>query len=411
MNISILIKTSLCILVISSIAIMTLQAQNCETIEDFLHDQGTLSDHKKNPLQGFVSDFTPAEKAVALKILNALESNSSKNFTIQGGDAQAWYSFNELSYFDTWLHKSYEYKIGFYQFVCVKGKRVHSSEFISDFEITANPSIPCFFNIPSEFESSNSFFDADRTKNSGPRIAVFRYLVFTNSDFAVATNNGNGYYEDDKGDEYNNRRDIYKIWYITHPGKKLFTEVSRKEYLNNLLEYYEHEKLLLMKRNETKVADSKKYMAEYEKSGNKVMYQSNFENLQAAQNERTELTNRYTTKKEKVLTLLNSKPNDWLQQTARIEPKMRDNGYCSNSNDYHLSGYFTFGGFCENANAAIVYKWNTEYFNIQLQSPAEPLFFKVAFRYKANTPFTLQIKDNFIKNFDLEGIKKLVVLK
>jgi hypothetical protein len=411
MNTSILIKTSISILAVSIIAIMTLQAQNCETDEDLLHDQGTLSDHKKSPLQGFISDFTPAEKTVALKTLNAIESHCIKDFTIQGGDAQAWFSFNEAYYFDTWLHKSYEYKIGFYQFVCVNGKRLHSSEFISDFEITANPSIPCFFNIPSEFESSNSFFDADRTKNAGPRIAVFRYLVFTNSDFADVINNGNGCYEDDKNDIYNNRRDIYRIWYITHPGKKMFTEVSRKEYLNSLLEYYEREKFLLTKRNDTKIAEAKKYMAEYEKSGNKAMYQSNFEDLQAAQNERTELANRYTTKKDNIINLLNSKPGDWLQQTARIDPKMRDNGYCSNNNDYSQSGYFTFGGFCEDENAAIVYKWNSDYFDIQLQSLAEPLFFKVAFRYKANTPFTLNIKDNFVEKFDLEGIKKLVILK
>jgi uncharacterized sporulation protein YeaH/YhbH (DUF444 family) len=121
----------------------------------------------------------------------------------------------------------------------------------------------------------------------------------------------------------------------------MFTEVSRKEYLNSLLEYYDREKFLLTKRNDTKIAEAKKYMAEYEKSGNKAMYQSNFEDLQAAQNERTELTNRYTTKKDNIINLLNSKPGDWLQQTARIDPKMRDNGYCSSSNDCSQSGYFT----------------------------------------------------------------------
>ena len=390
---------------------MSLQAQICKTADDLLYYQGTFSDHKKTPLGGFVDDFSPASKTVAIKTLNAMESHVVKDFTIQGGNAEAWFNFNENYFFDTWLHKSYEYKIGFYPFSCIDGKKINSSEFISDFTITANPSIQCFFNIPSEYESSNSFFDADRTKESGPRIAVFRYLVFPDSAVASAINTGNGYYEDDKGDEYNNRRDIYRIWYITNPGKKLFTEVSRKEYLNSLLEYYEREKMLLTKRNELKITESKKYMAEYEKSGNKAMYQSNFEDLQAAQVERNELTNRFSVKKEKVLTLLNSKPTDWLQQTARIDPKMRNNNFCSNGNDYRQSGYFTFGGFCENETAAIVYKWHSDYFNIQLQSPSEPLFFRVSFRYKANTPFTLNIKDNFIEKFNLDGIRNLLVLK
>lgn len=411
MNLSVFIKTGLALLALSSIVISTLNAQECKTTEDLLHTQGILKDHKKTPIQGFVDDFTAAEKSVALKTLNNMESYTIRNFTIQGGHAEAWFNFNEFYYFDTYLHKSYKYKIGFYPFVCVNGIQKNGSEYISDFEITANPSIHYYFKIPSEFESSNSYFDAIHKQKSGPQIAAFRYLVFPNANIASTISNGNGYYENDFGDEYNNRRDIYRIWYITNRDKKLLTEVSRKEYLNNLLEYYEREKLLLFDRNDRKIADAKKYITEYEKSGNKVLVKSHLEDQETALNERALLTNRYTTKKQKVLTILSSKSDEWLQQAARINPEMRDNGYCDNSHDFQQWGYFTFTGFCENDKAVNVYKWNSEYFKIQLQSPTEPLFFKVSFRYKANTPFTLQIKDNFIEQFDVEPLHKFLSTK
>lgn len=393
----------------SNLCISGVKAQECQTTEDLLYNSGTLSDRKKTPLQGFVSDFSPAEKTMALKTLNSIESHIIKDFKIQGGNSNAWFAFNELYYFDTFLHKSYEYKMGFYPFVCVNGKKIITDEYISDFKVTANPSVPVFFSIPSEYESSNSFFDADRTKIGGPRISIFRYLIFPDSAIASAINNGNGYYEDDKGDVYNNRRDIYRIWYITLPGKKLLTEVNRREYLNSLLEFYDREKMLLTKRNETKLAESKKYKAQYEKSGNKAMVQSHSENIQAAEKELAEVQKRYLNKKERVTQLLNSKSEVWLNQVATINPELRNNRNCNTNSDFERTGYFTFGGFDETVQAAKVYKWNPEYLKLHLQSPAEPLFLKVAFRYKANTPFTLNIKDNFIKNLSLDPLQKLLV--
>lgn len=401
---------SFCILFFTKFYVCDLQAQECQTTEDLLYDEGTLFDRKKTPLQGFVSDFAPAEKAVSLKTLNAVESHVIRDFTIQGGSAKAWFAFNELSYFDIFLHKSYEYKMGFYPFVCVNGKKILTDEYISDFEVTVNPSVPAFFSIPSEYESGNSFFDADRTKSNGPRIAIFRYLVFPDSVVASAINNGKGYYEDDKGDVHNNRRDIYRIWYITHPGKKLFAEVSRKEYLNSLLEYYERERMLLTNRNEKKLAESKKYMAQYEKSGNKAMAQSHFENIQDAEKKLAEIQIRYTNKKEKVSKLLSSKPDEWLNQVATINPEIRSNGNSATGSDFAKTGYFSFSGFDETTSAAKVYKWNPDYFKIQTQSPAEPLFFKVAFRYKANTPFTMNIKENFIEKLSFDPLEKLLVI-
>jgi hypothetical protein len=386
-------------------------AQNCTSTNDLLNDAGTYRDAAQTPYGGFVADFTAAEKKQAVKTLKTAETDIKKVFRINGGNAHAWYQFNQKDLFEIYPHSSYTYKIGFYQHVCVNGKKITTDEYTSDFSITANPSIVPYFDIPAEYASYGSGFDVIPGKTGTAKIALLRFLAFDNNKQAEYINTGEGYFDDDRFDTENQFRDIYRTWYIIPKNKKILLEVSRKEYLESLLEFYECNFAIVSKKYNIQIREANEYLPKYEKNGNKAMYQSHLENKQNAEKEISSCAMKKEIKKSRIKELLRTQSDEWLKQSAVINPKIRDNSYCDNNSDFEKTGYFTFNEFYLGADGKKVFKWNPEYFKEQTASPATPLFFKILFRYKANTPFTLNIKDDFIKNIDFEAIKKLLLSK
>lgn len=388
----------------------SLYAQDCKESDDLLDKPGKFIEDK-HPIGGFVSDYSAAEKSVALKILNALKKNCLKNFTLSGGVAKDGFNFEQKLFFGNYYHATYEYRLLFYDYSCVNGKAEESSEYGVDLEITANPSVYHYFD-PESIRYFGGYY-ADASKNSGPYIGIFQYLVFENRAALENLNSGTGFFEENKGsgEAYSNQMDVHRTWYLMPTGKKLLTVVSRKEYLKNLLVFYEREIITLGKDNQRLQSEAVRYMAQYEKSGNKQMFQSHLENKQKADKEVASIVSRYQTKKEKVTNLLTSKPAGWLEQPAMINPQIRNRQYCDSDADYNQSGYFTFNDFYNRADGNTVYKWNPEYFKQQTQSPAVPLFFKVRFRYKTNSPFSKGITDNYIKGLDREAIRSLIGVK
>ena len=153
MNISNFINTTLWSITLCLLQTTNSISQNCKSNSDLLNDAGTYRDAAQTPYGGFVNDFAAAEKKLAVKTLKNLETDIKKVFRIKGGNAHAWYQFNQKDLFETYPHSSYTYKIGFYQHVCVNGKKITTDEFTSDFSITANPSIVPYFDIPAEYSS------------------------------------------------------------------------------------------------------------------------------------------------------------------------------------------------------------------------------------------------------------------
>ena len=384
-------------------------SQSCKDTINLLKVPGKLIDHNSAPTGGFVSDYSAAEKATAYKTMKTIEEICKKNFYLSGGIAKADFDFREKYFFDKYYHVTSAYKIGFYSFLCDKGVIKPDHEYGTDISIVVNPQLNYYFS-PDEIRNFSNYY-SDPAKNTGPMISLFRMIVIPDKKKAESINNGSGYVEDTTGGGGAYDPDIYRTWYLTKPGKKLLAEVTRKEYLESLMEFYEREKVSLNETNESRIAESKKYMDSYQKSGNTAMYQSHLENKQKAEKELADIVFRYETKKAKVAGLLKSMTESWLQQPAVINPKIKNNSYCDSDDDFKKTGYFTFTHFSDNESGDLVYKWNPDYFKEQLQSPAAPLFIKVSFRYKAKTAFSTNVRDNFMKNLDLLSISKLVVSK
>lgn len=254
-------------------------SQSCKETDILLNVPGKLIDHNSAPTGGFVSDYSAAEKARAYKTLNAVEEICKKNFYLTGGIGKADFDFREKYFFDKYYHVTSAYKIGFYSFLCDKGVIKPDHEYGTDISIVVNPQLNYYFS-PDEIRNFSNYY-SDPVKNTGPMISLFRMIVIHDKKKAEAIINGFGYVEETTGggDAYD--PDIYRTWYLTKPGKKLLAEVTRKEYLESLLEFYEREKTAISVNTESRITEAKKYMETYQKNGNTAMYASHLENKQS----------------------------------------------------------------------------------------------------------------------------------
>jgi hypothetical protein len=165
-------------------------------------------------------------------------------------------------------------------------------------------------------------------------------------------NSGNGFFDDPYGNNFYPHTDVFRTWYITKPGTTILLPVSRKEFLESLLEFYDREKLFVTKRMNIKINESVRYMAEYQKSGNKAMYQSHLENKQQAEKTMAELDGIIRNKKQVVQDLL-KKDTNWLQQPATVDPAKR-----MQFDDRNTRESMAFTGFFSGPNANTIYRHN-----------------------------------------------------
>lgn len=405
------IKYSLFILAFVFSATNSAKAQKCIDTRELLIIPGKLVESKSNALAGADSDLSPSEKITASKNLNTIKAAALKNFKISGGNAKIDYRFNDKNYFGTAAHRTYKFVLSFYMYLCVNGKQIVSDEYGNDLMITVNPNLPYYFNAPG-LEYENGFY-ADPKKTDGPAIGVFSYLVFENKDMVNIIQNGAGFVEENKGgsDAYDKGVDIHRTWYISQKGKKPLAIVTRKEYLENLLEFYSREEISQTKKFERITNEALKYMAQYEKSGNKAMYQSHLENKNKAQKEIELIRSRSLAKTSTVTQLLKNSPEEWLKQPARISPQIRNNNFCDDPNDFNKTGYFTFHSFYDRSDGNFVYKWAPDYFNQQLQAPAVPLLLSIRMRYKKNSEFSAALMNDYVKNLDFDAMSKILLAK
>lgn len=372
-------------------------AQPCTKSDDLLNIPGSLKDHTKFPIGG--GTFTALEKPVALKTLIRAENLCKKGFTLKGGEASCWFHLEDGGYFDVNPVTVYRLKIGFYRHICVNGKKVNSDEYGVDFNIIINPELDDHypFAVP---PSANEFYQ-DRAKLGYLPISIFRYLSMT-AAMGESINNGKGYTGYTTGNNYNEHKDEYRNWYITKPGTPILIPVTRKEFLESLLECYEREKRFVTNRMKIKLDESIRYMAQYQKSGNKAMYQSHLENKQQAEKAMSELDGILLNKKQVVQDLL-KKDTKWLQQPAMIDPGKR---IAFDERKPQESMVFT--GFFSGPAAHTLYRYNPALAAALKSQPAKPLFFQVQYRFKSEELFSKQITEGFVKGFDFEALRKLL---
>jgi len=371
-------------------------AQPCTNNDDLLSIPGSLKDHTKFPIGG--GTFTTQEKPVAMKTLIAAENICKKNFTLKGGEASSWFQVEDGGFYDMYKFSSYRMKLAFYQHVCVGGNRTNSDEYTVDFNIAVNPDLGSKYFLASD-PGTDEFY-VNRPKLGYLPITIFRYLSIPTA-IGNAISNGRGSFDDAKNN-YSPHTDVYRSWYITKPGANVLMPVSRQEFLLSLLEFYDREKLFASKRMNSKIEESVRYMAQYQKSGNKAMYQSHLENKQAAEKTLAE-TDAILRSKRQLPEELLKKDTDRLQQPATLDPKKPmqfDNKYTRES--------MVFTGFYAGPDAKTIYRYNPALATSLKTQPAKPLFFLVQYRYKAEEKFSQQISDTIVKNFDFEGLRKLL---
>ena len=125
----------------------------------------------------------------------------------------------------------------------MNGKKVKSSEYGVDFNVLDNPRL--IHHFPFAFYPSTYDFYVNRPKLGYLSIPLFRYLSIPDS-IAKLINSGKGFMEDHYGNNFYPHTDVFRTWYITRPGTTILLPVSRKEFLESLLEFYDREKLSLI---------------------------------------------------------------------------------------------------------------------------------------------------------------------
>ncbi|MBS1749830.1 MAG: hypothetical protein JST63_07995, partial [Bacteroidetes bacterium] len=160
--------------------------------------------------------------------------------------------------------------------------------------------------------------------------------------------------------------------------------VSRKEYLQSLLEYYDREKIYFTKL----VAQLK------EEKDNSIKYYSKWEKDVADKIAIVQKT-------------LNEHNEDWLSKQTIVNPAS-DNEKRYNAKLDEQTNYNRFWKFYDNeARSFPLYKYNPVYFKTNPKGPAAPQIITVAFRY-VTMPSSLRILNNFTDHFNFGELQKMV---
>lgn len=339
---------------------------------------------------------TASDKATAkqtLEQIQKLEQQSRANFELAGGFWEGYYSSEGYHYLTGKKLADYRFQTAFHEYICIKSKVVRNSEYSTVLRVYANT-------LPVNSMSrhlSNAF--SDNLKNyaykdwksykagaAAPKIELLDYLAEWTPGVADAVNSDTDYWQDIPENEirHNTYDFIYRYWFVKKAGVPLLLPVSRKEYLESLLEYYDREAMALPK------------SSSYE-SGSAAQRQKYFGDLPAV------LAN----KKAIVNKVLKENSADWLSKQAVINPT-EDVYQNQKQNLPEYSSELTFHRFYDNEKrAGSLYKYNPAYFSGNAQTAANPQFMTVAFRY-VSMPVHRRLLNNFTENFDTEAWRKLL---
>jgi len=383
---------------------------------------GKYTDHS-NPKYPHSLKASTTDKAVMMKQLIALEKTeeaSRTKFQLTGGVARVSFSGGNKNRFGDYGYNSYGYQLGLYQNVCHVSELVVKTvdEYRSVFRVNINAG----FGSGNHYGYEGDFYvtdkkvryriaieakeginyERDRFNN---RSLITRYLT---EDMVLASRsdnykdfhgdflkliNGDGYVENWlNGSRYDKPRPnsyqwIDRHYIISRPGIPLLVPVTRKAYLEALLEYYEIEK------TNFQIAVAYKIKSEPANAGiceaDKIAYTKVYEN-----------------KKARVQQLLASSSVNWLQQAAVVIKDLRPNDYSKASN-----GLLDFEKFYDGDPKGItLYQYNTEYFKTNAGQPLQPEFIEVQIRYELGEGrgFSKRYFDNFLENYKLEDLRKML---
>lgn len=387
--------------------LQNLYAQDCKTSADLDATPGKYQTAAQYPWPAVRAEYfnkmnTAADKAMAKKTLEQIEKieqQSHAGFNLTGGNWENTFSTVGYQYLSNTNLGQYTFSAALYELFCANGKAKRNSEYSSVLRIYVNQlqltTLDRFLSSPfgTSFGSYDFGMQYADLKNHKPAdvnaklINLFTYLSCNNSSLLEAINSGNGYFQDvvDKDIKPNNRSNfITRYWFIKKKDIPVLLPVSRKEYLQSLLEYYDREKIYFTKL----VAQLK------EEKDNSIKYYTNWEKDVADKIAMVQKT-------------LNEQNEDWLSKQAIINIEA-DNSKRYNAKLTEQTNYNRFWKFYDNEpKSQPLYKYNPAYFKTNSKGSAAPQIITVAFRY-VTMPSSIRLFKNFTKQFDFESLHKVI---
>ena len=378
-------------------------AQDCKTNADADVAPGKYLTAAQYPWPAVRAEYfnkmsTSEDKAMAKQTLGQIEkieAQSHTGFNLTGGNWENVYSSEGYGYFGNTRLGKYSFQSALYEYFCVKGKLVRNSEYSSALRVYANAiplnTLNSFLQNPfgSSMNGNDFGFQFQDWKNHKPAdvnaqlISLFTYISCNNQSLLDAINSGNNYFQDvaEKDIKANNRNNyIYRYWFVKKNDKQVLLPVSRKEYLQSLLEYYEREKL--------------QYPMQIKEYNSEAKQYANWE---------ADVADKIAVVKKS----LSENKEEWLSKQAVIN-YTEDKSQTYKAKLTESTNYNRFWKFYDNEDKSEpLYKYNPDYFKASAQGPAKSQIITVAFRYIA-VPSSLRILNNFTKNFDFGVINKML---
>jgi len=419
----------LCVMISFLVSAQLGNAQDCRSSKDLEALPGKLIDaaHYEWPQEkahwldalGTVANKSTAN-AMLTKI-ETLEKQSRGNYNLTGCVLKTAFSGNVPTRIaGKYPLVSYDLNMGCYEYICVKNKLMVNSEYENVFRAYVNR----YTGIEPAFSfSDEAYYYETPKKYNGEFILLHDFIKL---DPSKNINNGKGFYQDvPESSVKQGNRSVYmtRHWYCTKPGVLLFIPVTRKEYLEALLVYYERERLLIadkIKEIETECAGMMKNPQKYPQ-----LYEDGKRNLVVRKARYPDWQQKIETKRAIVQKVLKESTVAWLAGPAVVKAKAEtfswkssygtgpndsvwiDTYNANTKEDAQKTGSFTFSGFWDNKGGAVLYKYNPDYFKGSENNPAKPYMIELTYRY-VKTPLGQNLVENFTKNFDFDAVRNML---
>lgn len=395
------------IVIVLNILLPAANAQDCLTSEDLYNVPGKYLTAAQYPWPAVRAEYfkkmaTAADIATARKTLEQLEkieAESHSGFRLTGGNWENYYSTEGYDYPANIRLGTYTFQAALYEYFCAKGKLMRNTEYGTVLRIYTNKiplnALTSFLQNPfsgymGSYDLGFQYADWKNRRPAdvdAPLITLFNYIACNNRDIMEAINSGSHFFQDvpEKNIRPNTRSTyISRYRFIKKNNEPILVPVTRKEYLQSLLEYYEREKLYFPKLIAKLTADR----------DNSVKQYGDWE---------AEVAEKISVVKK----VLSENKEEWLSVQAVINP-LEDNSQTYRARLRERTNYHRFWKFYEKENRSVaLYQYNSAYFKPHAQSPAKPQFFTVVLRY-VTMPSSLRIVDNFARNFDFDAVKRLL---
>ncbi len=389
---------------------------------------GKYTDHT-NPKYPTSVHGTAQDKAAMTKLLIALErleEASRSNFNLTGCVARVSFSGGDKNTFGNNAYVSYGYQLGVYQNVCHVTQHIVKTvdEYRTVLRVNVNP-----FLMADGLRGMGEFYLTDKSvryecptdarmganyekdKRANPShisqyfsegaLLTGRADDYKNqhADF-LKLNNGDGYVERWEMGSRESKPNpkaykwIDRHYFITKPGIALLVPVTRKQYLEDLLEYFEIEKVNfyysldeLTKRNAGNTSDNAKKRAS------------------VLEVDKAAYTKLYNDRKEKVKQLLATQKEEWLQMQAIIATNNITYDAYERLNE--IGKFYDKEGEYKVALNVL----NPAYFKTKTPLiSTKPVLMELQFRYEIGEGqgFSERLFNNFLKNYDMAALRKML---